>query len=306
MTDRWLTLREEALAAARSLTVAPDDAVLAALDARLAKAATYRAQDRMRYTYQPGGAQVSAELEKIRGMLAELRAGANGPGLLLDGLYTRAAAEVSTESHEFLCSLLIDLAPAGIEDLAAALTAAEATVASPGTTIGELRSLLTDEYGWATGIDLAEAGARHYAWYKSANAEEPRRGPLADLPEVFDDMTLDLALEVQELLEATAPLDPASSVGHFLGGNPRFRAAVERMLTLRGHRYHSVRANLRHEQFNPSHIIRLFNSAFYGLDKTKEDGPVGVVGVMFHGAPTPADIAAGRGGDWPFPAEPEV
>jgi hypothetical protein len=78
------------------------------------------------------------------------------------------------------------------------------------------------------------------------------------------------------------------------------------MVALRDRSYHTVHVDQRDPEFNPSQVIRFFNSAVYDLDKTKEDGPTGVVGVMFHGAPTPADIAAGIGADFSYPIDPEV
>jgi hypothetical protein len=171
--------------------------------------------------------------------------------------------------------------------------------------VAALSALVEDEYDWALQVDLDEPGARTYAWYKSAAAEEPRRGPLADLPEVFDDLTLDVPADIQELAATLAVVPQDWSVAAFLREQPHHRAAVERMQALRGHPYATIQANLRHECFNPSQIIRLFNSAFHGLDKTKEDGPVGVVGVMFHGAPTREDLAVGAHVEWTHPAEPK-
>src|SRR3954454_19530115 len=173
-------------------------------------------------------------------------------------------------------------------------------------TVRELIATVEDEYAWALDIDLDAEGARHYAWYKSANAEEPRRGSRAQLPERFDDMTLDLPVELRRLLALLAEFDDHATVGAVLRAHPDERYLIERIQTLRGRRYHTVQVNMRARDFIPSHVIRLFNSAFYGLDKTKEDGAVGVVGVLFHGAPTPEEIARGEGADWLFPPEPEA
>jgi hypothetical protein len=91
MVDRWLTLRESALAQARALKLAPDAPELERLDTLLSRAATYKAQDRMRYTYQPAAELVSSELSELRSRLAELRRSATEPGHILDALYVQAA-----------------------------------------------------------------------------------------------------------------------------------------------------------------------------------------------------------------------
>jgi hypothetical protein len=303
MVDRWMTLREEGLGNARNLKLTPDAAELDRLDGLLTRAANYKSQDRMRYTYQPAADVVSSELQALRSRLASLRASAAGPTPILDEIYL-ASEDLTPESREILCSLMIELLPEP-DHIASLVTANEQTLASPATPVAELLDIITWDYGWALEVNLSAPSANHFAWYKSANAEEPRRGPLQDLPDVFDDMTLDLPQKLQELVPLLGSLDPATTAGSFIRQRPEFRATVERILALRQRKYHTVLANTRSEDFNPAHIIRLFNSAFYGLDKTKEDGPVGVVGVLFHGAPTPAEIATGSGQDWLFPAEPE-
>ena len=300
MLDRWLAQRERALADARSQTLAADSGRLDRLDALLERTQRHREQDRMRYTYVPEGRRVSDQLQRLRARLFELRAAET---VDLDELFRFAADTVEAEAQEILAALLIELFPEHDEGLA---IVAEAPRTEPGMSVGALVALIEDEYGWALEVDLAEEGARHYAWYKSANAEEPRRGALAELPARFDDMTLDLTADLQRLFDVLRGFDEDATVGSVLRAHPGERYLVERIQTLRGRRYHTVQVNMRDRDFIPSHVIRLFNSALYGLDKTKEDGAVGVVGVLFHGAPTPAEIARGEGADWPFPSEPEL
>ncbi|MBT2548929.1 hypothetical protein [Arthrobacter sp. ISL-65] len=303
MVDRWISLRESSLAEARDLVLAADAPELDRLDALLERAINYKAQDRMRYTYQPAAALVSGELAELRSRLASMRVSAIEPGSLLDSLY-RASAALTSETQEILCAMLLELLPMP-DDMSSLVTVDEHATADPATPVSELLNIIAEDYGWATDVDLDEPSALHFAWYKSANAEEPRRGPLKDLPDAFDDMTLDLPQKLQQLVPLLRDSDPDRTTGSVVRQHPEFRATVERLLALRDTGYHTVWANTRDEHFNPAHIIRLFNSAFYGLDKTKEDGPVGVVGVLFHGAPTPADIASGTGQDWLFPTEPE-
>ncbi|MFW0774773.1 hypothetical protein ACLRGI_16565 [Paenarthrobacter nitroguajacolicus] len=303
MVDRWITLRESALAQARSLVLAADAPEVDRLDSLLERAASYKAKDRMRYTYQPAAELVSSELAQLRTQLARLRETAGEPSHLLDALYQESTVFTS-ETQEILSALLMELLPTP-ENMSSLITVEEHAPASPATPVRELLDIIARDYAWATAVDLDDPSALHFAWYKSANAEEPRRGPLKDLPAVFDDMTLDLPQKLQQLVPLLRDMDPARTAGSVSRQFPEYRATIERLLALRETSYHTVQANTRDEHFNPAHIIRLFNSAFYGLDKTKEDGPVGVVGVLFHGAPTPAEIANGTGQDWLFPAEPE-
>ncbi|MGF6834299.1 hypothetical protein QF015_002481 [Paenarthrobacter sp. TE4293] len=303
MVDRWITLRESSLAEARDMVLAADSPELDRLDSLLERAVSYKAKDRMRYTFQPAAQLVSSELAELRSRLAALREISGEPGNLLDSIY-QEATDFTSETQEILCALLMELLPAP-QNMPSLITVEEHAPASPATPAGELLDVIAKDYGWATSVDLDDPSALHFGWYKSANAEEPRRGPLKDLPTVFDDMTLDLPEKLQQLVPLLRDMDPATTAGSVARQFPEYRVTIERLLALRDTAYHTVRANTRDEHFNPAHIIRLFNSAFYGLDKTKEDGPVGVVGVLFHGAPTPAEIASGSGQDWLFPAEPE-
>ncbi|MGO4145109.1 hypothetical protein AB4Y77_08500 [Paenarthrobacter sp. YAF11_1] len=303
MVDRWITLRESSLAEARDLVLVADAPELDRLDSLLERAVSYKAKDRMRYTYQPAAELVSSELAQLRSRLANLRKTAGEPGKLLESLY-QASTDFTSETQEILSALLMELLPAP-ENMSTLITVEEHAPASPATRVSVLLDIIAKDYAWATAVDLDEPSALHFAWYKSANAEEPRRGPLKELPGIFDDMTLDLPQKLQQLIPLLRDMDPTRTAGSVSRQFPEYRATIERLLALRDTSYHTVRANTRDEHFNPAHIIRLFNSAFYGLDKTKEDGPVGVVGVLFHGAPTPTEIAHGTGQDWLFPAEPE-
>jgi hypothetical protein len=303
MVDRWLTLRESALAQARTMELDAAAPELERLDSLLSRAATYKAQDRMRYTYQPAAELVSSELAELRSRLAELRSAAKGPGRILDALYSNTA-DLTRETQEILSTLLMELLPYP-EDMTSLITVDESPLASPATPVAELADIIAKDYSWALEVDLSLPQANHFAWYKSANAEEPRRGPLQDLPDLLDDMTLDLPQKLQALMPLLNHAAPGQTTGALIRQHPEYRATIERILAHKDQEYHTVRANTRDEHFNPAHIIRLFNSAFYGLDKTKEDGPVGVVGVIYHGAPTPAEITNGTGQDWQFPAEPE-
>jgi len=294
--DHWITVREEALAAGRALLLSE---VGEQIGDRLRRAARSRRQDRMRYSFQSSGPVVAADLELLSDELSALPASAE-----VDVLLRFAEANVGVEACEILAGIVIDsVSPDQTGD---ALAAEPAASVAPTMRIDELRRLLDDAYAWAPAPLTPAPTPAEMAWYKSANAEEPRRGPLGELPERFEDMTLDIPRAVADLRAALAGRADDSTVGALLRAEPEQRGFVERIVRLRDRSFHTIHADQRDPEFNPSRIIRFFNSAVYGLDKTKEDGPTGVVGVMFHGAPTPADIAAGIGADYSFPTDPKA
>lgn len=302
LLDRWLDARERALAHARSQVVSSDGPAIARFEDMLARVIRFRAEDRMRYTYLPEGKLVADELAQVDEHLQVLRG--RGTTVSLDELFTFAERTTGLEAQECVNGLLIDLDDEHTDSLATTLIGDESTRTAPAMSVGDLLAQVEDEYDWALEMDLTAADARAFAWYKSANAEEPRRGPLSELPAGFDDLTLDVPADVQALAADLSATPPDTTVAAFLATHSQHRSAVERIQTLTGRQYATVRANLRAAEFNPSWVIRLFNSALHGLDKTKEDGPVGVVGVMFHGAPTRDDLASGALSEWTHPAEP--
>ena len=87
---------------------------------------------------------------------------------------------------------------------------------------------------------------------------------------------------------------------------PHFRSIVARVQTLAGHAYHSPHMNIMSDDFIPVHIVRLMNVAIHGIDKTRDFLGRNIRGVLFHGAPTPADLIAGADPDWFYPEEPTL
>ena len=64
--------------------------------------------------------------------------------------------------------------------------------------------------------------------------------------------------------------------------------------------------NMMGEEFVPIEIVGMMNVALHGIDKTRDYLNRNLRGVLYHGAPLPDEIAAGKSGDWFWPAEPAV
>jgi len=171
--------------------------------------------------------------------------------------------------------------------------------------IAELREVIASEYNWALQIDMESESARRYVWYKSIDAEEPRRGPKEEVQGGFN-WALDLPGRVQRLATMLAAEPQDASVGEFLVRHPEERAWVQRIQGLRGHYYHSPHMNMLDEAFVPVHVIRLINSAFHLLDKTIDSLNRNVLGLLFHGAPTREDLVTGAITDAFYPLMPEL
>jgi hypothetical protein len=299
LIDRWLQAHETALVAAKSLPRGEALAGLPLLLRLLDRTIGFRRQDRMIYDALAPSALIASELSALRDTAAAL--GERDDDLPFAAL-AQAAEHCHPETQETLHALLLELVPDMITRLRDGLIVEEELATEPMMRVGALRDILHAEYAWALAVDAA-APSRNYVWYKSAAAEEPRRGPREEAPGAHD-LGLDLPGLTQSLERALAEADPALSVARFLLARPDLRAIVARVQTLHGLRYHSPQTDIIGEDFVPIHIVRLMNAAIYGIDKTRDYLGRNLRGVMFHGAPLPAEIAAGADPYWFHPPEP--
>jgi hypothetical protein len=309
LLDRWLSIREEAIAHARLLPIGSDAAPLRQLLKLLDKAIVARRQDRAEYEIFAPSTVIAEHLATIRAELALLiervRAGCEGPAPLVDftaGLEGR----VHAEAFETLLSLLMELAPDVADQLVDTLVLDEELVGRPSMSAGRLREILRSEYRWAFDLDLTSPGSQRYVWYKSRTAEEPRRGPRDEIGQAHN-LGLDLPRLVVALDADLAPCDPGLSVARFLLAHPLHRKISTRVQALAGLAYHSPHADIMSEDFVPAQITRLLNVGLHGIDKTRDFLGRNLRGVLYHGAPTPEDLEAGTADPhWFYPPEPTL
>ena len=307
LIDRWISNRETAIAAARCLAVGQDGEPLILLSRLLDKAITFRRQDRAEYeAFAPSGV-IADGLVKIRMELARLieqvQAGA-APSQPLIGFVQSVEGRVHAEAFETLLSLLIELVPDVADSLSAGLVLDEELTGRPEMTVAQLRDIIADEYGWVQRLDLVSEAARRYVWYKSRTAEEPRRGPREEI-EGAHNLGLDIPRMIVALEADLAAAPQAQSIAHFLAAHPSHRLMATRVQALAGLPYHSLHANIMAEDFVPAHVTRFLNVGLHGIDKARDFLNRNLRGVLFHGAPTPQDIAAGTADPhWFYPAEP--
>jgi hypothetical protein len=299
LLHRWIAAREQAIALARALPLTEGDPRLAALREAVARAARFRREDRMLYEGFAASLRIAAELEEVLSGLAR----PEGPRPL-DALVARLEKRLHPETIETLLSLMLDLVPDEADALMGDLVVSEELTIEPAMRCGDLRALLHAEHGWALAIDMDAPGARRFVWYKSATAEEPRRGPIEELPPGAHNLGLDIPSLCQALEAELARRPALQPVSRLLIERPDLRLMVARIQGLRGLPYHAPHANIMSEDFVPAQVVRLLNAAFHGIDKTRDFLGRNLRGVLLHGAPTAADLAAGADGPWFYPAEP--
>lgn len=308
LIDRWLTIREEAIAHGKLMPVDQDAAPLRLLASLLDKAIVARRQDRAEYEAFAPSSLVADDLTLIRrelALLIERVQAAAAPRTPLVDFVTSLDGRVHPEAFETLLSLVIELVPDVADRLTDGLVIDEELVGRPEMSIGRLRDILRADYHWAFDLDLTSERAQRYVWYKSRTAEEPRRGPREEIGEAHN-LGLDLPRLVVALDRDLAQTPPATSVARFLIAHPLHRLMVTRIQALAGLPFHSPHADIMSEDFMPAGITRLLNVGIHGIDKTRDYLNRNLRGVLYHGAPTPDDLAGGTADPtWFYPPEPQ-
>jgi hypothetical protein len=312
LVARWLELRERALDHAKAARIAPGHPQVQRLRDLLARCIRFREQDRIGYNAFASSAAIAEDLERIAKLVEEYAASGTIAGQPVDrpwrALCEAAAVRVRREGLEQLHALLVDLDPEYVDRINPGHVTSESLDVIPDMPAADLREILRVQYDWALQTDMEAEGARRYFWYKSIEAEEPRRGIRGGGVDGHD-LGLDIPGDVQRLDADLAGHPGGLSVAEFLLREPQHRAAVRRVQGLYELAYHSPHMNSMGEGFAPAHIIRLVNASFYGLDKTRDVANSHnrwIRGVMFHGAPAAAEISAGTSEDWAYPEEPSL
>ncbi len=307
LINQWLTIRETAIAHGKLVQVGRDAEPLRTLALLLDSAILARRQDRSEYEFFTPSTLIADDLAIIRRELTALieRAAAGQANATPLVEFTASlAGRVHPEAYETLLSLLIELVPDAADRLSATLVMDEELAGRPEMPVGRLREILRSDYRWAFDLDLTSERSQRYVWYKSRTAEEPRRGPREEIGEAHN-LGLDLPRLVVALDRDLAAADPKLSTARFLLQHPKHRLIVTRVQALAGLPYHSPHADIMSEDFVPAHITRLLNVGIHGIDKARDFLNRNLRGVIFHGAPTPTDLASGSADPhWFYPAEP--
>lgn len=299
---QWLALRERLLAAARALDLAADAPETALFTRLLDSAITYRRQDRVTPADArvPSGA-VADDLAALRSHVDQLLriSGGLDVGRLLDFAHAR----LGRTAYETANSIAMELLPRLRDLLLTEFIVDEELHVRPAMTLGELRGLIDAQYRWALDLDLTTADSRHYVWYQSVSNDEPRRGPRDEI-DAGCNMLWDIPGETQRLARDVDQRDPDETVAAFLRHHPDHRHMIERVQGLADMRYHTPQANPFARDFVAVDLVRLIMVGYYGLEKPIDFFDRNSRGVMFHGAPTRADLGGPMDPAWFYPPLP--
>ena len=218
-----------------------------------------------------------------------------------DQLYRQVEEEMSLEAQELIVSLLIELYPERVDELAANMATSLKEHSEPAKPIGDLKALLNTHYTWALDTDFADPKERHYFWYYSEGKEEPRRGPRFEEFGAGLEMRLGFGYQVHRLAAELQRWDDGISIAEFLIKRPKWRSTVRRIQTLQHFPYGEIRDNLLGLSCRPIDLLRC-KLSFFGATGFDPRSDLWTRITMYQGAPLPEELNGPAADDWAFPA----
>ena len=299
LINNWMLARETALARVRSVGAA-DASRLARFRALLTRARRHVEEWSVEDARQ--SQRIAVLREELRSLEHLLDAGAlqlAGP-LPWDRLYRMTESRFSLEGQELTVSLLIELYPELVDELATAMSSTAETRFEPEMRLQALRDLLRDRYAWALALDLADLDQRRLFWYVSEEKLEPRLGDRFMEPGAEKEMPLAIAGNVQTLDQALARACGTESLAVFLLRHPRLRSTVRRVQTIARHPYGEIYDNLVSSACLPIDLLRC-KLSFFGAAKFDPKSDRWTRITLFQGAPLPDELNRPDATDWCYP-----
>ena len=302
--NNWVTAREEALCIVRNMPAASAEAVA------LFKSLMRRSQAAIQNWQSEHPVQVErlaqlrADVTALEGHLADYDFSINDPW---DTLFRWAEANLTLEGQEWLASLMLE--PYGaevdalVEDMAAD-TSASFRIAG-ATTIGEIRALIVDIYGWAIETDWAMPENKARAWYVSEEKLEPRLGERFEEPIEEYEQPLAPGRDAAVLYEALTHWPDDTQIAEFLLRHPRHRHTVRRVQIVGRAPYGEIRDNTISSTILPIDMLRC-KLAFFGATQFDPRSDRWVRICMYGNAPYPDELTTDTADFWVYPPETEV
>lgn len=211
-------------------------------------------------------------------------------------LFLSVRNEQGLEAQELLVSLLIELYPENVDDLAASMTANEAEEfhLDGRMPLHDFAELTSNLYDWALIKDFDQPDNIARVWYVSEEKLEPRLGerfeemlepyeqPLSPARDIVQ-LRADLALFMNQDEQSTQTL------AHFLLLNPQHRHSARRVLSVARYPYAELRDNTIGANMLPIDMLRC-KLSFFGATKFDPRSDRWLRITLFQHAPYPDEI----------------
>lgn len=291
LLNAWMAARETALTRVRMLPDATPIAVAGFDDALMA------ARQNADLWHSEHSAQVTklAELRADLARLADHFAKEWDPlaPQPWNALWLWGEAQLSEEGQECLLALLLEPHGAIVDDLADRLDADEAVrfAIDGAMTVGRLRALLAQDYGWTCRFDFTDPEQSARFWYVSEEKLEPRLGDRRSEVGQEREQPLGIASAIVALQEALTGQADTERLAQFLLAHPEHRHTVRRTQMLHGLPYAEIHDNLLDAGTLPIDILRC-KLAFFGATRFDPRSDRWVRISLFQDMPYPDEISA--------------
>ena len=207
----------------------------------------------------------------------------------------------STECHELMVSLILEIGGKDIDDLEHCLESSKEISLKPDMKIYELTDFINEKYDWALKInfDLEEANSKF--WYVSEEKLEPRLGNRFSENGSELEQPLDIAKKVQALNNDLKDFSKDLCIAEFLMKYPTHRYIVKRVQTNMWAPYSEIQSNLIGSNCLPIDMLR-FKLSFFGASKFDPKSDKWTRVNLFQGAPLAEELPLGKNDDWWLPS----
>lgn len=287
LLSNWMLARETAMARARAAPSLDPGRFNQLVD----RAARHIGEWRV------GDVRQARRIGELENDLARLR---NYTASKPDDVYSWTVKYLGLEAQELVVSILIELFPERVDDLAASMVADESLRFDSAMPVGKALRILTVDYDWALRIDCSDPRERALFWYVSEEKLEPRLGNRYQEPGAELERPFAIAHDIQSLASALRSAPGDESVAEFLMRHPEHRHSMRRVQTVHLLPYGEIHDNLVGEDCLPIDLLRCKLSIFgAGKFDPKSDRWTRIT--MYQGAPLPEDLGRPQADDWAFP-----
>jgi len=300
LIHRWIVARETALArvrSAREATCEELETLRARVMSALAMHGCWVTDDPVQ---APRIVQLQGDLARFCEQVRRLgdQCGPNAPGGL-NALYVWAERHLCLEAQEQIVSLLIDMRPHLVDDLAATMAVDEQLefAVDGSMSCGDLHHSLQRHYEWTRALDFAQPSANARFWYVSEEKLEPRLGERHTEQGAELEQPLAIARDVVALGEALRATTADSTVGRFLLQHPEHRHMVRRVQTSMRNCYAEIQDNLISAELRAIDLLRC-KLSFFGCTRFDPRSDKWLRVTLYQGAPFPDQIGDGDWDQW--------
>ena len=285
----WINARETALTRVRKLPNTDRDIIanLTNLVQRALVNANEWTTDSPYQTHKTVG--LRDDLARLTAYLTDFEPATAYP---YNAIYDWGAQYLSLEGQEQLVSLLIEGHGALVDDLAITMSADETSTfhIDGSMTIGKIKNIFDDCYGWVNEIDYSENAAKARVWYVSEEKLEPRLGERFEEPIEPFEQPLAPGRDVAAARQTLDQWDDRTSIASFLLAHPEHRHIIRRMQIVAVLPYAEIQDNTIAADMQPIDLLRC-KLSFFGASKFDPRSDRWLRITMYQGAPFPDELA---------------